>query len=257
MSLAHLAQDDSKRDIDKDRRMLHEITVTADAGRAHGLELNVEQLCTLPTVERVEQICQGTSMRLETGACRGMGAGGLDGPRNVHTSSGKRPCRSSTAPTDSLADFVTVASLSGPAPVPSSRPPQGSCYGFDRCRLSQTVAARRPRQRRLSFWIRRGKVLWQHLKRGRCWSGARSVEVEMRGRTHFRERRLRRFVLRRSSPRWVLVGQSFLILRSWAGGDNRFRTTGDTCSQVFSMMTSLDLKPEPQSKQLAAQLTAR
>ena len=102
--------------------MLHDIAVRADAGRPFRFELNVEQLRTLHTMERFWPDPQGTATVLEAGACRRMGAGGFDGPRNVQASSSGRPCRSSTASTDLLADFIIVASVSGPAPVPSSKP---------------------------------------------------------------------------------------------------------------------------------------
>ena len=56
VSQAHLAVDESKKEFEKDRLMHHEIAVSADAGRALGFELNVEQLRTLRTVERFGQI---------------------------------------------------------------------------------------------------------------------------------------------------------------------------------------------------------
>ena len=59
VSQAHLAVDESKKEFEKDRLMHHEIAASADAGRALGLELNVEQLRTLRTVERFGQIRKG------------------------------------------------------------------------------------------------------------------------------------------------------------------------------------------------------
>ena len=46
--------------------MLHEVSVRSDSGRALGFQVNVEQLRTLPTVERFGRIRKRALMLLET-----------------------------------------------------------------------------------------------------------------------------------------------------------------------------------------------
>ena len=58
-SQVHAVLDESKQDFERDRLSLHEISVKSDSGRALGIELNVEQLRTLPTVERFGLIRKG------------------------------------------------------------------------------------------------------------------------------------------------------------------------------------------------------
>ena len=48
-----------KQDFEKNGLMLHEISVSSGSGRALGFELNVEQLRTLPAVERFGRIRKG------------------------------------------------------------------------------------------------------------------------------------------------------------------------------------------------------
>ena len=103
------------------RLMLREIALGTDAGRALGFELNVEQLITLPWSALAKSA--RTSMLLEAGVCRRMGAGGLDGSRDV-----ERPLQAGNLVALPLCRhlrsriFFIVASLSKPAPVPSWRP---------------------------------------------------------------------------------------------------------------------------------------
>ena len=47
LSQVHVALDESKQDFERDRLMLHEISVRSDSGRALDFALNVEQLRTL------------------------------------------------------------------------------------------------------------------------------------------------------------------------------------------------------------------
>ena len=49
-------RDESKQDFERNRVLLHEISVKSDSGRAWGFELNVEQLRSLPTVKRFGRI---------------------------------------------------------------------------------------------------------------------------------------------------------------------------------------------------------
>ena len=50
VSQVHLALDESTRDFEKDRLMLHDLAVRAGAGRPLRCEVNVEQLRTLLTI---------------------------------------------------------------------------------------------------------------------------------------------------------------------------------------------------------------
>ena len=58
-SQVHVTLDERKQDFEKDRLMLHVIFVRSDSGRAIGFELHVEQLQTLPVVERCGRIRKG------------------------------------------------------------------------------------------------------------------------------------------------------------------------------------------------------
>ena len=55
-SQVDVALDESKQYLEKDRLILHEISVRSDSGQPRGFELNVKQLRTLPTVERFGRI---------------------------------------------------------------------------------------------------------------------------------------------------------------------------------------------------------
>ena len=58
-SQVHALLDESKQDFEKERLFLHEISVKSVSGWALGFELNVEQLRTLPAVERFGRIRKG------------------------------------------------------------------------------------------------------------------------------------------------------------------------------------------------------
>ena len=55
----HMALNESGQDLEKSRLMLHEISISSGSDRALGFELDVEQLRTLPTVERYGRIREG------------------------------------------------------------------------------------------------------------------------------------------------------------------------------------------------------
>ena len=63
--------------------MLHEISVSSGSGRPLAFELNVEQLRTLPTVERSARIRKRFRCFLKSQTRRRMGTGAPDGPCNV------------------------------------------------------------------------------------------------------------------------------------------------------------------------------
>ena len=56
---AHMALNESRQDFEKSRLMPHEISISSGSHRALGFELDVEQLRTLPTVERSGRIREG------------------------------------------------------------------------------------------------------------------------------------------------------------------------------------------------------
>ena len=62
-----MALDESKQDFERDRLVRHEISVrSTNSGRTLGFELNVEQLWTLPSMERFGRIRKGLRRLFET-----------------------------------------------------------------------------------------------------------------------------------------------------------------------------------------------
>ena len=70
-----------KDGFEKNRLMLHEISVSSGSGRALSCELSVERLGTLPSAGTLWPYPQGAPMFLAAQLCRGMGTGSFDGPR--------------------------------------------------------------------------------------------------------------------------------------------------------------------------------
>ena len=125
-------------------------------GRALGFELDVEQLRTLPTVERVGLIRKGLRC-FESQTCRRMGTGGLDGPCD---SPGLRQTGDSLPLyIVSLAIFITSGNPSGSVHVP------------------QAVFSRRSRQRCLTLWKRSGTLPLEYLRRVCGWSDSRREKM--------------------------------------------------------------------------------
>ena len=101
----HLALNESKEDFEKHRLVLHEIGVLA-LGRALGFELNVEQIRTIPAVERFGCVRKGVRCFLKRRRVAGW---------ELEAFSDGRPCRSSTLSTASLSDLF-IRNLFGPVP---------------------------------------------------------------------------------------------------------------------------------------------
>ena len=75
----HVALDKSKQDFERDLLMLPEISVRSDSGRALGLELNVEQLRTLPTLDVLVAFAKGLQCPLKRRRVAGWELEGLVG----------------------------------------------------------------------------------------------------------------------------------------------------------------------------------
>ena len=107
------ALDESEGDFERDRLLLHEISVKSGFGRALGFELDVEQLRTLLTVERFGRICKGLRCFLKRRHVAGWELEGLMGHVTF--------LGFSAVSTGSLASFTIDGNLSGSVHVPSSR----------------------------------------------------------------------------------------------------------------------------------------
>ena len=179
VSQAHLAVDESKKEFEKDRLTHHEIAVSADAGRA--LELNVEQLRTLRTVERFGQIRKGLRCSLTWVRVAGGELDALTGhvtfmgflrretlspfhcvyrfARRLHHRRGPHWARA-------RAELVAFTGVVVFIEAGWARPWMAGVLASDASPCGFGVA----------------QSFLGHLGRGYCESGARSAEVEVRGR---------------------------------------------------------------------------
>ena len=151
-----------KQDFERDRLVLHEISVRSDSGRALGFELNVEQLQTLVTVECFGRIRNGLRCFLKHGRVAWWELEGLvrcdfSGPPQIGDPVALPLC---------LPIRSQVLSSTGTSLHQCTCRARGFCrsHDFDGVRLGQVVASRRCRQRCLSLRLRSSTKFLESLR---------------------------------------------------------------------------------------------
>ena len=119
-SQVHAALDESKQDFERDRLMLHEISVRSDSGRALGIGLNVDQLRTLLSVERFGRIRKGLRCFLKRRRVAGWELEGLMG--HVTPQTGDPVVLPLCLPIRSQVFTIDGGTPPGSVHVPSTRP---------------------------------------------------------------------------------------------------------------------------------------